>query len=322
HDSLDSLRRGILSTEEAQRKTMAMMISGTGDYAVPGFLMQPIIVGGMDWIAHRPSLAQITSQLCTHDQFFEDIYLHWCAVLRQPPMIHRKQWEFVYILEALRRHGVLVEGARGLGFGTGREPLPSVFAAHAVDVLATDAPSATIEGAGWDATRQHSTTLQDLHQETIVDKERFNRHVSFRAVDMNDLPDDLSGFDFCWSSCAFEHLGSIAHGLDFVANSLRSLRPGGIAVHTTEFNLSSNTSTVEADNLCLFRKRDIEVLVERLNAEGHWVAPVNCCPGSSPVDYYIDLPPYADSQILKIMINNYITTSIGIIIRKKISDDK
>jgi len=30
------------------------------------------------------------------------------------------------------------------------------------------------------------------------------------------LPADLTGFDFCWSICALEHLGTIAQGLDFI----------------------------------------------------------------------------------------------------------
>ena len=52
---------------------------------------------------------------------------------------------------------------------------------------------------------------------------------------MNHLPDDLRGFDFTWSSCALEHLGTLAAGADFVVAQMDCLRPGGVAVHTTEF---------------------------------------------------------------------------------------
>ena len=47
------------------------------------------------------------------------------------------------------------------------------------------------------------------------------RRVSFRAVDMNTIAADLTDFDFCWSSCCFEHLGSIDHGLQFIHNTMR-----------------------------------------------------------------------------------------------------
>ena len=48
--------------------------------------------------------------------------------------------------------------------------------------------------------------------------------------------------------------------MDFVINSMRVLKPGGVAVHTTEFNLSSNDDTIEARDLCVYRRRDIELL--------------------------------------------------------------
>ncbi len=38
------------------------------------------------------------------------------------------------------------------------------------------------------------------------------QRVQYRYVDMSEIPDDLTGFDFTWSSCAFEHLGDLAAG--------------------------------------------------------------------------------------------------------------
>ncbi len=132
---------------------------------------------------------------------------------------------------------------------------------------------------------------------------------------MNNIDKNINGFDFCWSACAFEHLGSIARGLDFVANSIDCLRPGGIAIHTTEFNLSSNDRTLESTNLSFFRKQDIELLIQRLNRAGHAVAPVNFYPGETEVDTHVDLPPYSLPH-LKLATLNYVITSIGIIIQK------
>ena len=86
-------------------------------------------------------------------------------------------------------------------------------------------------------------------------------------------------------------------------------------MHTTEFNLSSNADTHDAGNLAIFRRMDIERLMERLTLRGHKVAPLNLYPGSAQVDEHIDLPPYALPH-LKLKVANYVTTSIGLIIER------
>ncbi len=78
---------------------------------------------------------------------------------------------------------------------------------------------------------------------------------------MNDIPGDLEGFDFNWSSCSFEHLGSIEKGINFLMNQLKTLKPGGWAVHTTEFNVSSDDKTIESGDTVVYRKKDIEKAV-------------------------------------------------------------
>ena len=117
----------------------------------------------------------------------------------------------------------------------GGEPLPALFASLGAQIVATDQSPETGMDAGW-----ASSCLSGLNQQDICPEHTFSRLVTFREVNMNDIDADLSGqFDFCWSSCALEHLGSLQHGLDFIENSLAILKPGGIAIHTTEFNLSS-----------------------------------------------------------------------------------
>ena len=132
---------------------------------------------------------------------------------------------------------------------------------------------------------------------------------------MNAVPGDLRGFDVCWSACALEHLGSIERGLSFIEQSLNTLRPGGLAVHTTEFNLDSNDYTIELPELCLFRRRDIERLLSSLVAAVHKVWPLNLHPGSGEMDQHIDLPPYALPH-LKLQVAQYTTTSLGIVVQK------
>jgi len=65
----------------------------------------------------------------------------------------------------------------------------------------------------------------------------------------------------------------------------------------------------------LFRRRDMEVLAERLSARGHLVAPFDFDPGLAPLDRYIDVPPYRSEPHLKLAIEGFATTSIGFIVQ-------
>ena len=263
----------------------------------------------------EPTLEAPTSQLCTQGQFREPIYAHWCNVIKETPKLHRKQWEFVYMLQVLMRNGMLATGRRGLGFGCGREPLAAVMAQHGCHVVATDLAAASAAGRGWIETEQHAAALEDLNERGICDPDAFRERVRFRAEDMNAISADLRGFDFVWSSCAFEHLGSIAHGIKFVENAMQCLAPGGIAVHTTEFNLTSNYRTIESPDLVVFRKHDIEHLIHRLTAAGHKVLSLNLNPGSGELDRYVDLPPYKKDPHLRLELGGYVLTSIGLVVR-------
>jgi SAM-dependent methyltransferase len=262
-----------------------------------------------------PSLARPISQLCTQSQFAEPEYGYWRELIREQPIHHRKIWEFVYILQALDHAGVMIPGARGLGFGVGREPLAAALAARGCRVVATDMDPERSAAAGWIESSQHAAGLEQLNDRAICPPGEFAERVDFRVVDMNEVPHDLTGFDFVWSSCSLEHLGSLDHGLRFIHRSLDCLRPGGLAVHTTEYNVSSEDKTLDAGVTVLYRRRDIEALVDTLRAAGHDVA-LNLNPGDGELDHYIDRPPYDLSTHLKLQLGEFVTTSIGIIIRK------
>jgi SAM-dependent methyltransferase len=134
---------------------------------------------------------------------------------------------------------------------------------------------------------------------------------------MNRIPDDVAGFDFCWSSCCFEHLGSLQHGIEFVVDSVeRTLRPGGVAVHTTEFNLSSDDDTHETPTLSIYRRRDIETRVATLESSGHSVDPFVVAPDAHVLDHFVDTPPYHQGLHIKLELEGCVTTSAGIVIRR------
>lgn len=265
---------------------------------------------------HEPSIEFPTSQLCTASQFQSPTYKGWCKKMRESVRFHRKQWEFVYILQSLLIGGMLVKGKRGLGFGCGKEPLPAVMASFGCEILATDQSKTSATDQGWSKSGMHSEKLEDLFLSSILPREDFFKLVSFAAVDMNHIPDDLEEFDFVWSACAFEHLGSIEKGLSFVLDSARCLKPGGMAVHTTEFNLGSNEGTFESEGLTLYRKKDIDELVKRCKKEGFEVMPLNLTLSERVEDDFVDLPPYRSYPHLKLAVRGYLTTSIGLIIKR------
>jgi len=263
---------------------------------------------------------RVTSKLCVNRDFQTDYYQHWIEKLKAPTMINRKYWEWVVMSQALNERGFLKAGKKGMGFAVGNEPLPSAFASLGGEIVATDQsyeiPEAKEE---WATTYELCRGKQALNEKQICPPETFDKLVSFREVDMNNIPDELKQgeFDFIWSSSAFEHIGTIEHGLRFVKESLKCLKPGGIAIHTTEFNCSSNEGTLNTNNLVFFRHRDIERLIGELTAEGYRVDPPDYWMGDSKYD----LTPIKDlsnqwAPHLKIEMGGYIATSLLLIIHK------
>lgn len=266
-----------------------------------------------------PNLDFPVCQLCTADQMYSQTYDDWCDAIQSPARFSRKQWEFVFIMQVLEKTGMLALGKSGLGFGCGREPLAGLFANRGCQILATDLDTQTANLQGWVNTSQHSANLDELYKSAkrIIPKDEFFKRVRFKSVDMNYIPQEFyAQYDFVWSACALEHLGSLRHGLDFIKNSLRCVKPGGVVVHTTEFNLSSNNETLESTNCSIYRAKDIRQLIKEIEAEGFIVAPLNLNMGNKPVDRYIDLPPYSFSPHIKLKLDDYIVTSIGLIIRR------
>lgn len=280
-------------------------------------------------IAEPPKTA-LASKPTTQQDLESEWAAYWCRELGVPVVFHRKLWEFAYLLQALAEHKVLRPGARGLGFGCGEEPLPSYLASREIDVMVTDLAPEKSSGLGWAKTAQHASSAEKAFHARLVSRTLFDRHVSHRFVDMNDIPPDLTGYDFCWSVCSLEHLGSIEKGLAFIENSLKTLKSGGIAVHTTEFNCFNNEETLDNWLTVLFQRRHFEDIVARLQAKGHWVAPLDFDVGSQPLDRFIDIPPYhhdwskemeqawgAGNAHLKLNIDGFVSTCFGLIIKAR-----
>lgn len=254
---------------------------------------------------------------CSAVDFLHPRYMEICGLMKHPFIWHRKLWEWVFVIHQMLESGVVKPGCKGLVFGVGSERLPAVFASLGAKIMATDAPIDIGEKMGWKDTGQHISNLSQIRYPEIVDDEVFDSNVSYQACDMTDIQPELAGFDFNWSSCCFEHLGSLEAGMQFVINAVeKTLRVGGVAVHTTEFNLSSNYDTLEEGDTVIYRRRDIEELVQLLRDRGHIVKPFIVAPDSHYGDFHIDVPPYKNNLHLKLMLGEYVTTSVGIVVQR------
>lgn len=259
---------------------------------------------------------KLNSRLVLQRECETDDYKEFCGLINEVPRIHRKQWEFWMIYDALRNDGMLKPGKRGVVFGVGNEPLPALFAKMGCEIVATDQTAELAVAQGWSTV--YANNLAGLNDRGICDPEVFLKRVEYKVpVDMNAIDPSLRGFDFAWSSCSFEHLGSIELGLQFVVSSMLCLKPGGLAVHTTEYNVNSNDETAEEGAIVIFRKRDIYDLKRRLTEQGCSMYDFDGNTGSDPYDIYVDDYPYQASPHLKLFLygHRFVSTSVGLIIR-------
>lgn len=261
--------------------------------------------------------SRLTSCLAAVNHLESPAFRHWTEALGLRWRRHRKLWEFSFICQALFERGMLEPGRRGLGFAVGEEALPALFASRGCEIMATDLDATDERSGPWAETGQLADSIEKLERPVICAPEDFARLVRFRAVDMNRIPHDLKDFDFTWSSCSFEHCGSIALGSEFLIRQMDCLKPGGVAVHTTEFNLTSNEDTLTEGWTVIFRQRDIDDIIRELERRGHHVEPVCYALGSTADDKFVDVFPYGDEPHLKLLIEDrFVSTSIGLIIRK------
>ena len=235
------------------------------------------------------------------------------AEMREPFKVHRKLWEFALIAQAFEER-VGRPGAVAVGFGVGHEPLPAWLAGRGASVVATDLPSDAEDR--WTTSGQHAEGRDGLRFNEICSREQFDA-IEFRQVDMRAIPDDLlrGEADFTWSAGSFEHLGSIEAGLEFFCRAMRCLKPGGVAVHTTEYNYAAKRGgpTCNKADIVLFRAEDFEELARRLRAQGDELMPIDLALGDTQADRSVDAPPYRDEPHLRCRVGSWLTTSVALV---------
>jgi len=276
----------------------------------------------------------MNSNLCNYEDFLTNDYEKFCELIHEKKRIHRKQWEFYVIYENIKKHVKSFDGKKGLGFAVGSEVIVPLFVKLGANVTASDLDPNDPSSVAWANTNQHMSNGFNKYFDGYIKKMLFENKCEFKYINMNNIPLDLNGYDFIWSSCALEHLGSIKLGLEFIEKSLACLKPGGVAVHTTEFNYLSNDDTLETPGCVCFRKKDIEQIVTKLSHKGYSVEIINYDRHKNIVNDHVDEFPYNGSQhaiffeiqnydVMKSHINikldKYVSTSIYLVIKKPLN---
>ncbi|MBT8386642.1 MAG: class I SAM-dependent methyltransferase [Ignavibacteria bacterium] len=176
------------------------------------------------------------SKLCDAADWFDSEFQEVIkSELKEFPRFHRKQWEFAIIFLALRRLGFLNEESIGLSMGGGNERVLYSIARYVKKLFVTDLYSDT---TGWDCART------DDPIEFIRSSKPFevdDSKIEALRMDMRDLQFEDNTFDFCYSSCAIEHIGNYPDFVEHFNEVNRCLKDGGVYVLTTEFQLGNET---------------------------------------------------------------------------------
>jgi hypothetical protein len=265
----------------------------------------------------------IRSHSLVANDFQSDWYKRWAKELKQSKgylenhsLYANKFWQNAIMVQALWERGAFGEGKRGIGFGVGQERLPALFAKYGTFITATDQDFKTQKAGHW-SKHELATGAQSLNKLRISNPKQFANLVEYQPIDMTEIPAKFAGsYDFLWSNCALGHLGSIPDGLEFIEKSLRCLQPGGWAVHTTELNILSNSTTVTGGTTVIFRLQDIYQLQRRLLAAGYSVSPFHLEFGRTARDSRVTMRPEFGNDFSKIQVMGHLATQIVLIIHK------
>jgi len=161
---------------------------------------------------------------------------------------HRKIWEYVHIVYALRSGGHLHAGARGLASGAGREGLLYYLATKVGSVVGID----LYEGKYLGGEDERDIPL---HPQKYAPFKYPEDHLELTRMDSRNLDYADDSFDFAFSASSIEHFGTTGDIERAVAEMFRVLKPGGACVITTELRL--NRLGARIPNTRIFHLREL-----------------------------------------------------------------
>lgn len=310
HVSMQNLRHAFAESHEFGTFYDSVVRREKPRYGAPPFLLRPA-PAPIAWRLEAPLMDRPVCQLCTAGQFDEPAFAEIAQALALAPRLHRKVWEQVYIVSALATEGAIAEGRTAVALGGERARVAALLASRGMGV--------TVLGQAGRLTPRETKDGLHLFYPEIVHLDDFERLVRYAEADLR-AADDLSalvgaGYDTLFTCGALHRLGRIEAALHMIEAAMALLRPGGIAVHTFDFNVGADEETLDTEEGCLPRRRDIEALILRLGAAGHEVLPLNLHPGHDEADGQVDVPPFGLPH-LKVEVQRHVASSIGLTIRK------
>jgi SAM-dependent methyltransferase len=180
-------------------------------------------------------------------------------------LIHRKDWEWALGIIAISRFGKLNEKSTAIGIGSGTEPVPFYLANKINHVYATDIYRGN---DGWK--RAAPSDFPENPRKYAPFPYREDAFTVLR-MDGTNLEFPSESFDIAFSFSSIEHFGGKSHSgsLRALQEIERVLKPGGLAVITTEYIINDkehpeffNRRTVYSD---LIDKLEKLKLVEPLD---------------------------------------------------------
>jgi SAM-dependent methyltransferase len=225
-------------------------------------------------------------------------------------LIHRKDWEWALGIIAMHRFGKLNEKSTAIGVGSGTEPVPFYLANKVKHVYATDLYG---QNDGWKRAAPSDFPENPKKYAPFPYKEDA---LTVLEMDGTKLEFPSESFDIAFSFSSIEHFGGGGDCGKNHSGALRSLReiervlkPGGLAVITTEYIIN------DKEHLEFFNKRtiysDLIDKLERLKL----VEPLDLRITSKTLDTVID---YSSIGVSWNNINNdYKRTHPHIVLRIK-----
>jgi hypothetical protein len=309
HVSLLNLRIAFAESTEFQVFFETVVKKRKLAFALPTFMLHPP-AADVPWQFAPPTLEHPVSQLCTATQFSEGAFAEIAGAMALGTRLHRNTWEAVWIASVLASHGCIAPGKRAIGLGVLRERIAALLASRAVRVHAIR----LAETAEPNLSQQHA--LLQLFYPEIIPIDDFDMLVSMEDGDALDLTSGITAeHDGVWSMGVLRRLNSVAAAGDFVRRSLEVLRPGGVAAHTLDLNLSSDSDGGGVAGHLVFHRADLDALVLRLVRDGYEVLPVNLYPGHDAADAIVDAPPFGLPH-LKVLAGLATVGSFGLAIRR------
>jgi len=217
-----------------------------------------------------------TSKICDAADWFDpEVKAVIANELQESARLHRKQWEFAMIFLTLKKLGFLQSDKTGLSLGGGNERVLYSIARHINKLIVTDLYE---ENTSWDCAR--TTDPNEFIRSSKpfpVDDEKIQAlRMDMRYLDFND-----NLFDFCYSSCAIEHIGEDKDFIQHFNEINRVLKEDGIYVLTTE--LQFGKQTIRDQNNYIFTKDHIADLIS--NSELDIVSDVNVGLSENEINY-------------------------------------